>query len=286
MTLLSKLLAPLAVIATLAAGTWFWGGVVAPGYTSAVVLVAAWFVLCSVLFGRAGKARPELRWWLRGTFLACSAVSLVAFYMTSLRDTVVNETLPDAVPASQLASEPGDLDPLAPQPEPGDEEDRDASEPAEEPTKAAKSSRTEASTAAKPKPSATTTSPAAKPKPAASPPPPPPPAPAANVVERIGAVQPTSHSAKGTARVVKLASGGRTLTLSDGFEVDPGPEIRVYLATDASAQTFKDLGKLKGSKGDQRYDIPDGLDLDAYDTVVLYCLPFTVSVAKADLRRA
>jgi len=244
MTLLAKLLAPLVVVATLLAGTWFWGGVVAPGYFSAIGLVAAWFVLCSVLFGRIGKARPQLRWWLRGTFLACSAASLVAFYMTSLRDTVVEETLPDAVPASQLAAPAaGEPDPLAPQPEPVAEE------------------QAEPESASKPKP-------------------------AANIVERVGAVQPTSHAATGTVRVIKLAGGGRTLTFSGGFEVDPGPEVRVYLATDASAKTFRDLGRLKGTKGDQRYDIPAGLDLDTYDTVVLYCIPFTVSVAKADLRPA
>ena len=32
--------------------------------------------------------------------------------------------------------------------------------------------------------------------------------------------------------------------------------MRVYLATDASGATFKDLGGLKGSKGTQQYAIP------------------------------
>jgi ABC-type multidrug transport system permease subunit len=116
----TKLLAIPLVVATLLAGTWFWGAVVAPGYYSAIVLVVAWFVLCSVIFGRIGKARPQLHWWLRGTFLACSAVSLVAFFLTSVRDTEVNEALPEAVPASKLAPPaPGESDPLAPQPEGG-----------------------------------------------------------------------------------------------------------------------------------------------------------------------
>lgn len=227
MSPVSKLLAPPFVIVTLLAGTWFWGAVVAPGYFSAIGLVVAWFVLCSVIFGRIAKTRPELRWWLRGTFLACCALSLAGFYWTSVRDTVVDETLPLAVPASRA-------DPP---------EQRSQRTPARAPV-------------------------------------------SVNVIERAGPVRPASHSASGTARIVRLARGGRRLTLSDSFEIDPGPQVRVYLATDESAKTFKDLGALKGSKGNQQYKIPAGLDLGAHDTVVLWCVPFTVALATARLRPA
>ncbi len=240
MSVVPKLLAPPLVIVTLLAGTWFWGAVVAPGYFSAIALVVLWFVLCSVLFGRMGKARPDLRWWLRGTFLACSAISLVAFYWTSVRDTVVDETLPVAVPASRLAPPAADEpDPLAPQPAAGEERKPDAKRK-----------------------------------------------PTANVIARAGDVLPAGHSASGTARVIELAAGGRRLTLSDGFEIDPGPQVRVYLATDASGGTFKNLGDLKGSRGDQQYEIPSDVDLDTYDTVVFWCVPFTTSLATAALRPA
>ena len=236
MTALPKLLVPPLVIVTLLAGTWFWGAVVAPGYFSAIALVVAWFVLCSVIFGRIAKARPQLRWWLRGTFIACSAISLGLFYWTSVRDTVVSEALPVAVAASELPPPaPGTIDPLAPQP---------AAAQVERPAKAV------------------------------------------NVVERSGPVRPASHSASGTARVVRLAAGGRRLTLGAGFEIDPGPQVRVYLATDESAKTFEDLGRLKGSRGDQQYKIPADVDVAVFDTVVLWCVPFTVALATARLRPA
>ena len=96
-------------------------------------------------------------------------------------------------------------------------------------------------------------------------------------------MRPASHSADGTARVVKLAAGGRRLTLSDGFEIDPGPKVRVYLATDESGTTYKDLGELKGSRGDQQYEIPASVSLTRYDTVVFWCVPFSVSLATAQL---
>jgi hypothetical protein len=230
MRLVAKLLAPPFVVLTLAVGLWFWSGVVAPGYWSTIALGALWFVACSVLFGRIGKARPELRWWLRGPFLACSVAAAAGFYWTSVRDTVVDERVVVGVPASEAAAEIRG-DPLAPQ---------------------------------------------AKPKPR----------PRRNVVVLSGAVTPRSHSASGTARIVALAGGGRRLTLSDGFEIDPGPQVRVYLATDGSGATFEDVGALKGSRGSQQYAIPAGLDLARHDTVVFWCVPFSQSLASAMLRPA
>ena len=235
MRLWQKLLAPPLVVLTLVAGLWFWSGVVAPGYWTAIGFGVAWFVACSVLFGRLGKARPELRPWLRGTFLVCSVVAVVGFWWTSIRTTEVNEAIVTGVPASELdASEIAVADPLAPQPE--------------TPVKAKRPRR--------------------------------------NVVVLAGAVVPQSHSASGRARVVKLAAGGRKLTLSDGFQIDPGPKVRVYLATDAGGATFKDLGVLKGSKGTQQYKIASSINLSRYDTVVFWCVPFSVSLASADLRPA
>jgi len=112
----AKLLAVPAVVLVLLAGLWFWSGVVAPGYWSTIVLGVLWFLACSVLFGRVGKARPELKPWVRGTFLACSAAAAFAFYWTSVRDTVVDEEVVMGVPASQAPKEAlGAGDPLAPQ---------------------------------------------------------------------------------------------------------------------------------------------------------------------------
>ncbi len=111
-----RLLAPPVVVVTLAAGLWFWSGVVAPGYWSAIGLGILWFVACSMLFGRVGQARPELRPWVRGTFLACSVAAVFAFYWTSGRDTVVDEDVVMGVPASQAPKDAlGEGDPLAPQ---------------------------------------------------------------------------------------------------------------------------------------------------------------------------
>ena len=108
-----------------------------------------------------------------------------------------------------------------------------------------------------------------------------------NVLLARGGFEPLAHSASGTATTIRLARGGNVLTLTS-FEVDNGPDLRVYLVAGAArdeseVDDFKDLGALKGNKGDQQYDIPRGLDLDRYTTVVIWCRAFSVNFARAPL---
>lgn len=96
-----------------------------------------------------------------------------------------------------------------------------------------------------------------------------------------------AHPAQGTASTIRLARGGTVLTLT-GFEVDNGPDLRVYLVAgparnEAEVEDFKDLGALKGNRGDQQYEIPSGVDLGRYTTVVVWCRAFSVNFARAPL---
>jgi hypothetical protein len=106
-----------------------------------------------------------------------------------------------------------------------------------------------------------------------------------NVRLRAGTFEPVRHPAKGRATVIELAEGGRVLTLT-GFEVDNGPDLRLYLAagragSEGEVDDFVDLGRLKGNKGDQQYALPDDLDVDRYSTAVIWCRAFSVLFARA-----
>lgn len=91
------------------------------------------------------------------------------------------------------------------------------------------------------------------------------------------------HAGAGDATVVRTTGDRRVLTFTD-FEVDPGVKVEVWLTRDESSTDDRiELGGLKGNVGDQQYDIPANADLGAYDTVVLYCTPFTVRIAVATL---
>ena len=109
-----------------------------------------------------------------------------------------------------------------------------------------------------------------------------------NVLLARGRFQSVAHSASGVATTVRRAKGGNVLTLTS-FEVDNGPDLRVYLVAgsardEGEVEDFKDLGALKGNKGNQQYDVPPGIDLERYTTVVIWCRAFSVNFARAPLR--
>jgi GNAT superfamily N-acetyltransferase len=53
--------------------------------------------------------------------------------------------------------------------------------------------------------------------------------------------------------------------------------------SDQGTTRFVELGKLKGTDGDQNYDIPAGLDLNRYRAVTIWCYRFAVNFATAPL---
>jgi hypothetical protein len=97
------------------------------------------------------------------------------------------------------------------------------------------------------------------------------------------------YSGEGTALVLNDGSEQRFLRF-ENFSTDNGPDLRVYLSnSDANADSdifdddFIDLGVLKGNIGDQNYEIPVGVDLGVYDTVVVWCVRFSTPFTAADL---
>ena len=97
-----------------------------------------------------------------------------------------------------------------------------------------------------------------------------------------------SHPTEGSA--VVLTDGKESFLRFEDFKTDNGPDLNVYLSTaptDAPAGQFDDdfidLGDLKGNIGSQNYKIPDGVDLDTYSTVVIWCVRFSVIFGAADL---
>lgn len=110
----------------------------------------------------------------------------------------------------------------------------------------------------------------------------------ANVLLAEGRFRSLEHETAGTAKAIQVRGGRRVLTLT-GFETDNGPDLRVYLsgagASEGSAgEAFRDLGKLKGNVGDQQYEIPRGVDLDRFSTVLVWCRAFSVGFGAAPLR--
>jgi hypothetical protein len=116
---------------------------------------------------------------------------------------------------------------------------------------------------------------------------------AANQVLAGGAFVSHEHATRGSAQVVRLADGRHQLVVRD-LDTSDGPDLRVWL-TDSKVlpgrdgwHTFDDgrwveLGKLKGNRGNQVYDIPADADLASLRSVSIWCKRFAVSFGAAAL---
>lgn len=115
---------------------------------------------------------------------------------------------------------------------------------------------------------------------------------AAPVVLLSGQFHSVHHETKGTATVHEI--NGQRLIRFTGFSTSNGPDVRVYLVAAADAADnesvtkagFVELGPLKGTEGDQNYEIPAGLDLTKYRAVTIWCRRFSVNFATAPLTPA
>jgi hypothetical protein len=110
-----------------------------------------------------------------------------------------------------------------------------------------------------------------------------PPAPR-NVALARGHFESGEHPTSGRATLIRLASGGRVLTLTE-FGTSPGPDLRVYLVsgTPRDLGDVVDLGGLKGNRGNQQYEVPAGTNLRSHRTVVIWCRAFSVPFGSAKL---
>jgi hypothetical protein len=118
-------------------------------------------------------------------------------------------------------------------------------------------------------------------------------APAGPVVELRGTFMTHEHDTTGEVRVVRHPDGRRQLELVN-LDTSDGPDLRVWLsdqpvkAGTAGWRVFDDgrwveLGRLKGNKGNQVYDVPADADLTALRSVTIWCKRFSVSFGAAAL---
>ena len=97
------------------------------------------------------------------------------------------------------------------------------------------------------------------------------------------------HQGKGGAFIYQNTDGSYFLRF-ENFEVTNGPQLHVILGREPNPFNhdtlgdYLDLGPLKGNIGDQNYVIPAGTDLDAYGSVVIYCVPFRAIFAIGPIR--
>ncbi len=98
------------------------------------------------------------------------------------------------------------------------------------------------------------------------------------------------HKGSGVASLYELPDGRHVVRFED-FRTTNGPALVVYLAKHPSPSSaddvtdggFVNLGKLKGNVGNQNYEIPTGIDVAEYGSVVIWCELFGVLFSPAAL---
>lgn len=84
------------------------------------------------------------------------------------------------------------------------------------------------------------------------------------------------HFGRGTASLIEVEPGRYHLRLDD-FSVRNGPDLYVYLSTDADdyARDALELGKLKATDGSFGYDVPAGTDIERFRSAIIWCKQFS-----------
>jgi hypothetical protein len=92
------------------------------------------------------------------------------------------------------------------------------------------------------------------------------------------------HFGRGRATLIEAADGSHTLRF-DRFSVRNGPDLSVYLSTDARgyANGAIELGRLRAIDGSFNTPIPAGTDVGTVRSVVIWCKGFAVLFAVAAL---
>ena len=87
-----------------------------------------------------------------------------------------------------------------------------------------------------------------------------------------------------TMGMVSIDEDETTLQIKN-FKTDSGPLLEMYLSTSTSANSYISLGELKGLDGDYEYALPENIDLDTYNYVMVWCVDFSVNFGHAILSK-
>ena len=99
------------------------------------------------------------------------------------------------------------------------------------------------------------------------------------------------HKGSGQVTVYRQPDGSHLLRF-ENLDVTNGPDLHVILSAhpnpssqgDIKAQSYVDLGKIKGNKGNQNYEVPTGVEVGGMQSVIIYCKPFHVIFSVAPLQ--
>jgi hypothetical protein len=88
-----------------------------------------------------------------------------------------------------------------------------------------------------------------------------------------------------SGKVSVYDNNGQKILRFENFETANGPGLSIYLATDISAAEAVSIGDVKATKGNVNYELPLNLDLEKYDTVLVWCDTYNKLYSYAELNK-
>ena len=98
------------------------------------------------------------------------------------------------------------------------------------------------------------------------------------------------HPTSGTAKLIRLEGGNHVVTL-EGFQTVNGPDVHVWVSETATltnsalnSGAYTDLGALRNTNGNLRYDIPSSVDVSKIKSVIIWCQFASIAFGGAVLK--
>jgi len=91
-----------------------------------------------------------------------------------------------------------------------------------------------------------------------------------------------NHMVSGITKVID-DNGVKTVRF-ENFSSTNGPDLKVYLAKDANASSFINLGNLKSTSGNQNYPLTGMVNISEYKYILIWCQQFGVLFGSAQLK--
>ena len=87
----------------------------------------------------------------------------------------------------------------------------------------------------------------------------------------------SGHPTTGMAKLIRLEAGNHVVTL-EGFQTVNGPDVHVWVSETATltnaalnANAYTDLGALRSTNGNLKYDLPSSVDVSKIKSVIIWC---------------
>ncbi len=97
-----------------------------------------------------------------------------------------------------------------------------------------------------------------------------------------------NHPTVGTLKVIE-EDGQQYLEFGDDFKTVAGPAVEIILHKDGAVpvnideEDYVTIAPIKSFEGTQRYEVPEGIDLNEYASVAVWCQEFNVTFGYAQL---